>query len=199
MKYSKYHALGNDYIVIRSEEFQSGPDPVVIRRICHRNYGVGSDGILLGPLDSNVCDFGVRIYNPDGSEAEKSGNGLRIFARFLFDKSHVNDKPFSIETLGGLVSCEVSNDGTSVRVEMGEVRFSSKSIPVDGPSFSGGWRARCGRATARTDGRRAQAPAFEIRKLRPGRLSELYPLRQRRPGPPAGGAAARAEGRDPDD
>ena len=134
MKYSKYHALGNDYIVIRPTEFQSGPDPVVIRKICHRNYGVGSDGILLGPLESNVCDFGVRIFNPDGSEAEKSGNGLRIFARFLFDKSHVNDKPFSIETLGGLVSCEVSNDGTSVRVEMGEVRFNSKSIPVDGPS-----------------------------------------------------------------
>jgi len=134
MKYSKYHALGNDYIVIRPEAFENEPAPEVIRLICHRNFGVGSDGILLGPLDSGPCDFGLRIFNPDGTEAEKSGNGLRIFARSLWDQGLVGDRPFTVETPGGLVSCEVSADGKSVRVEMGQVSFDSTAIPVVGPS-----------------------------------------------------------------
>ena len=73
MRYSKYHALGNDYIVIRPAELEYELSKDVIRLICHRNYGIGSDGILLGPLDSKSCAFGLRIFNPDGSEAEKSG------------------------------------------------------------------------------------------------------------------------------
>ena len=132
MKYSKYHALGNDYIVIRPVEIQSEPDPKVIRRICHRNYGIGSDGILLGPINSKSSDFGVRIFNPDGTEAEKSGNGLRIFARFLWDEHLIRDQRFTVETLGGEVSCEVGTDGRSVKVEMGKVRFDSTVIPVEG-------------------------------------------------------------------
>jgi diaminopimelate epimerase len=132
MKYSKYHALGNDYIVIRSAELKGNPTPDVIRRICHRNYGIGSDGILFGPLDSKFCDFRLRIFNPDGSEAEKSGNGLRIFARSLWDEGSVGSNPFTIETLGGTVSCEVSGDGKSVKVEMGKVSFDSAAIPVEG-------------------------------------------------------------------
>jgi diaminopimelate epimerase len=132
MKYSKYHAIGNDYIVIHPEELRGETNPDVIRLICHRNYGVGSDGILLGPSDSKSCDFGLRIFNPDGSEAEKSGNGLRIFARYLWDENLVSEQRFTVETLGGIVSCEVSDDGKSVTVEMGEVNFDSKNIPVKG-------------------------------------------------------------------
>ena len=134
MKFSKYHALGNDYIVIHPAEPQSEPGPDSIRLICHRNYGIGADGILLGPLDSKSCDFGLRIFNPDGSEAEKSGNGLRIFARSLWEEGLVSDQRFTVETLGGSVSCEVSSDGKSVKVEMGEVSFDSKAIPVEGAS-----------------------------------------------------------------
>ena len=96
MKYSKYHALGNDYIVIDPAEFQGEPASNIVRLICHRNYGIGSDGILLGPLDSKPCDFGLRIFNPDGSEAEKSGNGLRIFARFLWDQHLVDNQRFTV-------------------------------------------------------------------------------------------------------
>jgi len=124
--------LGNDYIVIRPAEFQSEPDPEVIRLICHRNYGIGSDGILLGPVGSKSCDFGLRIFNPDGTEAEKSGNGLRILARFLWDESLVRDQRFTVETIGGTVSCEVSADGKVVKVEMGKVSFDSTAIPVEG-------------------------------------------------------------------
>ena len=75
----KYHALGNDYIVLGPQALDGVPSPDIVRLICHRNYGIGSDGILYGPLASATCDFGLRIFNPDGSEAEKSGNGLRIF------------------------------------------------------------------------------------------------------------------------
>lgn len=132
MKYSKYHAIGNDYIVIRPEDVLGELDSDTIRIICHRNYGVGSDGILLGPLDSKESDFRLKILNPDGSEAEKSGNGLRIFARFLWDQQLVGNQQFTVETLGGVVSCEVSSDGRSVKVEMGEVSFDSRKIPVAG-------------------------------------------------------------------
>lgn len=134
MKYTKYHAIGNDYIVINPEELHGDLTVDNIRLICHRNYGVGSDGILLGPLASESCKFGLRIFNPDGSEAEKSGNGLRIFARFLWDQRLVDTRRFSVETAGGAVSCKISPDGKSVTVEMGEVSFDSKKIPVVGVS-----------------------------------------------------------------
>jgi diaminopimelate epimerase len=133
MRYLKYHALGNDYIVLRPKSFLSALSPEMVRLICHRNYGIGSDGILYGPVDSTSCDFGLRIFNPDGSEAEKSGNGLRIFARSLYDEGLVKGQPFSVETPGGIVSCSVEQGGGIVAVQMGEVRFSSKDIPVAGP------------------------------------------------------------------
>jgi diaminopimelate epimerase len=133
MKYTKYHALGNDYIVIHPENLKSDLGQDMIRLICHRNYGVGSDGILLGPLTSESCDFGLKIYNPDGSEAEKSGNGLRIFARSLLDHAFTDQSEFTVETLGGSVSCELSKDRKMVKVEMGTVGFDSTLIPVEGP------------------------------------------------------------------
>lgn len=135
MKYSKYHALGNDYIVIDPIDIPRGElnsDQIV--RVCHRNFGVGSDGILLGPLPSDDCDFGLRIFNPDGGEAEKSGNGLRIFSRYLWDNKKVSGKPFSVFTIGGQVQSQVSQDGRTVKVEMGKAEFVSNKIPVTGPS-----------------------------------------------------------------
>ena len=79
MKFQKYHALGNDYLVFdpQNQDHPFSEDEII--RICHRNFGLGSDGILVGPLLSNQADYGLKILNPDGSEAEKSGNGLRIF------------------------------------------------------------------------------------------------------------------------
>ena len=132
MKYAKYHGLGNDYIVIHPKALRDTLTEEMVRLICHRNYGIGSDGILLGPLDSQSCDFGLRIFNPDGSEAEKSGNGLRIFSRFLWDEGLVKDGRFTVETPGGRVSCEVGGGGKVVTVEMGEVSFDSRKIPVAG-------------------------------------------------------------------
>ena len=86
MKFEKYHALGNDYLVYDPLGSDHSFPANEIIRICHRNFGLGSDGILVGPLQTEKADFGLRILNPDGSEAEKSGNGLRIFARYLYDQ-----------------------------------------------------------------------------------------------------------------
>jgi diaminopimelate epimerase len=131
-RFSKYHALGNDYLVIDPLEFAADLDPALIQRICHRNYGVGSDGILLGPLESGEGDFGLRIFNPDGSEAEKSGNGLRIFSRYLWDRGLVREKAFTVMTLGGKVESVVKDGGRTVTVQMGRASFDSTRIPVTG-------------------------------------------------------------------
>jgi diaminopimelate epimerase len=133
MRFWKYHALGNDYIVMDPNDL---PAPLTIEQIkviCHRNFGVGSDGILLGPLPSTKAPFGLRIFNPDASEAEKSGNGLRIFSRYLWDRKLVGEKEFAIETAGGVVKSTVFDNGGMVRVEMGKVTFWSDEIPVVGP------------------------------------------------------------------
>ncbi len=133
MKFSKYHALGNDYLVVDPRELPAPLTPGQVRAICHRNFGVGSDGVLLGPLPASAAPFGLRIYNPDGSEAEKSGNGLRIFSRYLWDRKLVGAADFAIETAGGLVQATVLDGGRSVRVDMGRVSFWSDAIPVTGP------------------------------------------------------------------
>jgi diaminopimelate epimerase len=130
MKFEKYHALGNDYLVYDPPSGDHEFSSEEIIRICHRNFGLGSDGILVGPLQTEKAEFGLRILNPDGSEAEKSGNGLRIFARYLFDQKKVGSSPFTVDTLGGIVTCEVSDDASSISVEMGQVSFHSDVIPV---------------------------------------------------------------------
>jgi diaminopimelate epimerase len=131
--FAKYHALGNDYIVIDPEDLPSPLTTAQIRTICHHNFGVGSDGILLGPLPAENAKCALKIYNPDGSEAEKSGNGLRIFSRYLWDRKIVGNGEFAIQTAGGLVRSTVFDGGKSVRVEMGRVSFWSDQIPVAGP------------------------------------------------------------------
>jgi diaminopimelate epimerase len=136
MLFHKYHALGNDYIVLDPRDFPAwAPAPTVaqIRVVCHRNFGVGSDGILWGPLPSAQSDFGLRIFNPDGSEAEKSGNGLRIFSRYLWDQQLAKSPTFTVETPGGHVQVVIKDDGRLITVDMGRVSFSSEKIPVAGP------------------------------------------------------------------
>jgi diaminopimelate epimerase len=130
VEFAKYHALGNDYLVLEAGALAAPLTVAQARRLCDRHRGVGSDGILLrepGPAHR------LRILNPDGSEAEKSGNGLRIFARYLFDRGFVAGDPFAVETAGGTVTCRVLGAGRTVCVDMGPVRFDSAVIPVAGP------------------------------------------------------------------
>ncbi len=134
MEFHKYQALGNDYIVIDPTQLSAALTPEQIIRICHPHLGVGSDGILVGPYKSENSDFGLRLFNPDGSEFEKSGNGLRIFSRYLFDRDLVQTEEFTINTRGGIVRALVHPGGHAVSVEMGRVSFDSAKIPVTGPA-----------------------------------------------------------------
>ncbi|MFJ3260114.1 diaminopimelate epimerase [Pseudomonas sp. NPDC086581] len=127
MNFVKYQALGNDYLVY------SGAAPFAltaaqISRVCDRHHGIGSDGILVA--NHSDAAFGLRILNPDGSEAEKSGNGLRIFSRYLWDCGLVAGHPFDIVTAGGTVTSQVSDEGRTVEVSMGRAEFACAKIPV---------------------------------------------------------------------
>ena len=137
MEFLKYHALGNDYLVSTSEHTDFSENELTseqVRKICHRNIGLGSDGILVGGKDDFGNHFTLKIYNPDGSTAEKSGNGLRIFARSLWDRKLIDHSKFKIVTSGGIVCAQVDSSGQSVTVEMGSVSFQSNIIPVTGES-----------------------------------------------------------------
>ena len=136
MRFHKYHALGNDYIVMNPADFPgwTAPSTAQTKVICHRNFGAGSDGILWGPLPTKRAHFGLRIFNPDGSEAEKSGNGLRIFSRYLYDQKLVCTDPFTVETPGGVVDVLIAPGGQLLTIDMGHVSFASDKIPVAGPA-----------------------------------------------------------------
>jgi len=129
----KSHGLGNDYFVLNESELSFQLNEKNIQFLCDVHYGIGSDGILL-KVPSLKADFGLKIFNPDGSEAEKSGNGLRIFAKYLFDYSHTSGKIFTIETLGGIVTAEVTREtkglANTIKVDMGKAIFSAPQVPV---------------------------------------------------------------------
>lgn len=134
MRFAKYHALGNDYLVLAPTDYPrwpEGPSAAEIERLCHRHFGLGSDGILWGPLPSPVADFGLRIFNPDGSEAEKSGNGLRIFARYLHDEGLLRGDRFTLSTPGGVVDVALAAGAQRITIAMGQVSFRSDRIPVN--------------------------------------------------------------------
>jgi diaminopimelate epimerase len=126
------HGLGNDYLVMDPKELTFKLTPKTITSVCDRNWGLGSDGILaLTP--SRKADFGLRIFNPDGSEAEKSGNGLRIFARYLHATGKTKRTRFTVETKGGLVSIDLHidrhGDAAAATVEMGTATFKPGALP----------------------------------------------------------------------
>ena len=128
----KGHGLGNDYLVMDPKDLTFELTPERIEKICDRNWGVGSDGILTLEA-SDRADFGLRIWNPDGSEAEKSGNGLRIFARYLYATGKVDKTSFSVDTPGGLVHIDLHidewGDASAATVEMGEATFEPGALP----------------------------------------------------------------------
>lgn len=130
MRFHKYQALGNDYLVLEPD----GVDVTesVVRAVCDRHCGVGADGVLIEHA-THDGRLAVRIVNPDGSEAEKSGNGLRIFARYLWDRDRVRAEAFEVATRGGVVRCQVRDAGRTVFVEMGVASFDAAAIPVAGP------------------------------------------------------------------
>ncbi|CAN5712449.1 diaminopimelate epimerase [soil metagenome] len=140
MRFFKGHGLGNDYIALDLGDYPGNLSPGVVRLLCDRHRGIGSDGVL-GRVSSRRAEFGLRIFNPDGTEAEKSGNGLRIFAAYLLDLGEVAiNQQFSVDTAGGVVEMEVISDrGTElmVEVEMGIATFRTVDVGLAGPDRDG--------------------------------------------------------------
>ncbi len=128
----KYHGLGNDYLVFDPNKNTLKLSEENVKLICDRHFGVGSDGILEGPvLEREKME--VRIWNPDGSIAEKSGNGVRIFAKYLKDAGYVQKTHVTLSTQGGDVEVQYLNEeGTRMKASMGKVSFWSDEIPVTG-------------------------------------------------------------------
>jgi diaminopimelate epimerase len=136
----KMHGLGNEYIILESSLIDFRLTRESIMRLCNIHFGIGSDGIVL-LVPSSKADFGFRVYNPDGSEAEKSGNGLRIMCKYLYDYGHAKKRQFSLETMTDIVYADIveEKDGKAalIRVDMGKAIFESRKIPVnsDKPEF----------------------------------------------------------------
>jgi diaminopimelate epimerase len=127
----KYHGLGNDYIVIDPAKCSVPMTEENIKLICHRNLGVGSDGILYGPIKKSG-GIHLKIFNPDGSEAEKSGNGLRIFAQYLWDQKYVTYKSFHVHTKVGPVEATILDEHHNlIKIDMGELSFTPQDIPIE--------------------------------------------------------------------
>jgi diaminopimelate epimerase len=157
-QFVKSHALGNDYIVLDEAQLSRPLTPEAVRRICDTHYGIGSDGILL--LTGGVgADFGLRVFNPDGGEAEKSGNGLRILAKFLYDHGYTAKPEFTVSTPGGRVRARLHlTDGrvASITADMGRATFVSAEIPVAGP------RREVVKETLEAGGRRFTVTAVSV-------------------------------------
>lgn len=129
IQFSKMHGLGNDFMVIDLVTQRLNLHPELIRRLAHRNFGVGFDQLLVvEPPERPDVDFKYRIFNADGSEVEQCGNGVRCFARFVHERHLTRKKKIRVETKSGVVEPEI-NQQAWVRVNMGMPRFNPEQIP----------------------------------------------------------------------
>ena len=135
LKFSKMHGIGNDFPIIDESKGKVIPEedkPEACRFLCHRNFGVGGDGVLFVE-PSDVADIGYRMFNPDGSEAEMCGNGIRCFADFVYRKGILKQEKMTVETRAGIKTIEITleNDEPALfKVDMGLSTFKTPEIPM---------------------------------------------------------------------
>lgn len=135
IKFTKMQALGNDYIYV--DCFRQNLSRISLSdlagKICHRHFGVGSDGLIL-IASGKVCKFRMIFYNPDGSEAEMCGNGIRCFARYLYDHNLSKKKVQNIETKAGLITTRIIKAGKEflINADIGKPILERKKIPMKG-------------------------------------------------------------------
>ena len=132
MHFAKYQGLGNDFILIDnriSSELLLSSEQIL--KICNRHFGIGADGVIFVLPGNEISDYGMRIFNPDGSEAEMCGNGIRCLVSFIstLESCTKNDKTYRISTLAGVMNAELQTE-TQVKVEMGNPLFLNKQIPA---------------------------------------------------------------------
>lgn len=133
MKFTKMHGIGNDYIYVNCLEEKVNNISEVARFVSDRHFGIGSDGLVL-IMESDICDFRMRMFNSDGSEAEMCGNAIRCVGKFVYDNRMTDKSVLTIETLGGVKKLEmtlVKQKVSMVKVDMGEPVLTPKQIPID--------------------------------------------------------------------
>jgi diaminopimelate epimerase len=144
MRFEKWQALGNDYVIVEAADLPAPLAPAIVRALCDRHTGIGADGILeLGPPDEPGFVARLRIFNPDGSEAELSGNGAREAILYLRRRGWTDQSQFSIQTVAGEIRPTILSD-TTCRVDMGRARLRSKDFP-GGPEDGEGEVSAAGR------------------------------------------------------
>lgn len=133
IKLTKMQGCGNDFVIIDYPEFEkTGLEmPQLARKVCDRHFGVGADGMIIPNLKTDNTDIGWYFYNSDGTSAQMCGNGMRCFAKYVFDKGLVSKKQFSVQTLAGLIKPEILDNGL-VKVDMGTPILEDEKIPFKG-------------------------------------------------------------------
>lgn len=133
IKITKMQGCGNDFVIMDYEEYEKTQMPMdeLAKKICNRNFGVGADGMIIPDTNTDQTDIGWYFYNSDGSIAQMCGNGMRCFAKYVFDKGLVNKKEFSVMTGAGVIKPQLLEDG-NVKVNMGAPILEDAKIPFNG-------------------------------------------------------------------
>ncbi len=135
LSFTKWQGCGNDFVLVDARTTGLPNDAAALsERVCNRHYGVGADGLIF-VLPSDKADFRMRIFNTDGSEAEMCGNGIRCFARLVYDAGMTEKDCFTVETGAGILKPRIIKEGnkvTGIEVDMGEPVLEAKQIPVEG-------------------------------------------------------------------
>lgn len=141
MNFVKMHGLGNDFVFLEDKEGREKDYTVLAKEMCDRHTGIGADGLIV-TVPSTVADVCMRIINADGSEAEMCGNGIRCFAKYVYEQGIITKKEFTVETLGGIMKPALHvKDGTvvSVTIDMGIPKLERSAIPMEGPKGEVKW------------------------------------------------------------
>ena len=135
MDFVKMHGLGNDFVFIEDKTGQDKNYTALARAMCNRHTGIGADGLIV-IVDSRVADVRMRIINSDGSEAEMCGNGIRCFAKYVYDSGIIEKKQFTVETPAGIMEPEITvgadNKAELITINMGRPLFNRSEIPMEG-------------------------------------------------------------------
>lgn len=133
IKITKMQGCGNDFVIMDYEEYEKTQMPMdeLAKKVCNRNFGVGADGMIIPDTNTDQTDIGWYFYNSDGSIAQMCGNGMRCFAKYVFDKGLVDKKEFSVMTGAGVIKPQLLEDG-NVKVNMGTPILEDAKIPFNG-------------------------------------------------------------------
>lgn len=133
IKFIKMQGLGNDFVLVEGDAVVQSNQKYeeLAKKMCDRNFGIGADGlIIVNPAEiKSDADISWRIFNSDGSEPQMCGNGIRCFAKYVYEKGYVNKKKFTVSTLAGIITPEILENG-EVKVDMGKPILEAAKVPI---------------------------------------------------------------------